>query len=108
MKVISTPPPLPTLVRRTRLKITEAGEVVIGSEVGQELARHRVLLGRRELSVQAEQYRGLGTPAPRVEPAMAKQESQAADPSRFWDAPVVEVRPLTVYDQLRMARYHHE
>src|SRR5256885_12152958 len=76
-----------------QVKITEAGELVIGSEVGQELARHRVLLGRRERSVQAEHYRGLATPASRVEKASASQQTERlADPSLFWDAPVVEVR----------------
>ncbi|MDQ6661483.1 MAG: IS21 family transposase [Chloroflexota bacterium] len=84
-----------------QVKITEAGELVICSEVGQELARHRVLLGRRERSVQAEHYRGLAPPAPRVEKASASQQTERlADPSLFWDAPVVEVRPLAVYDQL--------
>lgn len=82
-----------------QVKITEAGELVICSAVGQELARHRVLLGRRERSVQAEHYRGLGTSAARVEQATARQEIAQASSSMFWDAPVVEVRPLTVYDQ---------
>jgi transposase len=83
-----------------QVKITEAEELVICSEMGQELARHRVLLGRRERSVQAEHYRGLGTPAPRIEQATAAQEIAPAQTSMFWDAPVVEVRPLSVYDQL--------
>src|SRR6266480_1427537 len=84
-----------------QVKITEAGELVICSEVGDVLAHHRVLLGRRERSVQAEHYRGLATPAPRVEKASASQQTERlADPSPFWDAPVVEVRPLAVYDQL--------
>ena len=83
-----------------QVKITEAEELVIGSEVGQELARHRILRGRGERSVQAEHYRGLGIPAPRVEPATARQEIQALQTSMFWDAPVVEVRPLSAYDQL--------
>ena len=83
-----------------QVKITEAGELVIGSEVGHELARHRILLGRQERSVQAEHYWGLGTPAPRIEQALARQEIAPLDTSTFWDAPVVEVRPLSVYDQL--------
>jgi hypothetical protein len=83
-----------------QVKVTEAEELVICSEVGHELARHRVLFGRRERSVQAEHYRGLGTAAPRVEPATARQEIPQASPSLFWDAPVVEVRSLSVYDQL--------
>jgi hypothetical protein len=93
---------VPAAYARTTLqvKITEAGELVICSEVGQVLARHRVLLGRGERSVQAEHYRGLATSAPRVEKASARKPTQVADPSLFWEAPVVEVRPLAVYDQL--------
>jgi transposase len=82
------------------VRITEAEELVICSDMGQELARHRILLGRRERSVQADHYRGLGTSVPRVEPAAARQEIPEPAPSVFWDAPVVEVRPLSVYDQL--------
>jgi len=83
-----------------QVKITEAEELVICSEIGQELARHRVLRGRGERSVQADHYQGLATPAPRVEKASARQEIASVDPSPFWDAPVVEVRALAVYDQL--------
>ncbi len=83
-----------------QVKITEAEELVICSEVGQELARHRVLLGRQERSVQADHYRGLGTPLSRIEQASAVQEVAPCSPSLFWDAPVVEVRSLSVYDRL--------
>ena len=86
--------------RRKRLKLTEAGELVIGSEVGHELARHRVLLGRQERSVQADHYCGLSTPVSHVEQAPAVQEVAQGSPSMFWDAPVVEVRSLSVYDRL--------
>jgi hypothetical protein len=50
--------------------------------------------------VQADHYRGLGTSAPRIEQASAVQELRTAERTMFWDAPVVEVRPLSVYDQL--------
>lgn len=83
-----------------QVNITEGGELVVYSEVGQELARHRILPGTRERSVQVEHYRGLGTAAPRVEQASAVQEVSSVESSRFWDAPVVEVRPLSVYDQV--------
>lgn len=83
-----------------QVNITEAGELVVCSEVGQELARHRVLQGRGERSVQAEHYQGLGLPTPRQERTSAIQELLSTTPSPFWDAPVVEVRPLAVYDQL--------
>lgn len=82
------------------VKITEAGELVICSEVGHELARHRVLPGKQERSVQTEHYRGLGIPVSRVAPAAAIQELDQESTSLFWDAPVVEVRSLSVYDQL--------
>jgi len=100
MKAISTRFLLPMLARRKRLNVTEAGELVICSHVGQVLARHRLLLGKQERSVQAEHYRGLGLAVPRVERATAVQESSQASTSMLWDAPVVEVRPLSVYDQL--------
>src|SRR5258708_4151849 len=76
MKAISTPFPLPTPAKRTRLKITEAGELGICSEVGEVLARHRVLLGRGERSGQAEHYRGLATPTPRGEKASTSQQTK--------------------------------
>lgn len=82
-----------------QVKITEAEELVICSEVGEVLARHRVLFGRQERSMQADHYRGLGTVSP-VEQAAAVQEIRPADRTMFWDAPVVEVRPLSVYDRL--------
>ena len=83
-----------------QVKITEAEELVICSEVGHELARHRVLLGRQERSVQSEHYQGLGASASRVEQEAVMQEIRPADRTMFWEAPVVEVRPLSVYDQL--------
>ena len=83
-----------------QVKITEAEELVICSEVGDVLARHRVLFGRQERSVQVDHYRGLGTPVSRVEQAAAVQELRPADRTMFWDAPVVEVRPLSAYDRL--------
>ena len=83
-----------------QVKITEAEELVICSEGGDVLARHRVLCGRQERSVQAEHYQGLGTSVARVEQGTAVQEIRPADRTMFWEAPVVEVRSLAVYDQL--------
>src|SRR5947209_5226671 len=82
-----------------QVKITEAGELVICSEVGQELARHRILLGRRERRVQAEPYQGLGTSAAHVEQATARQEMAQASPPMFWDDPDVDERPITHHAQ---------
>jgi len=73
---------------------------VICSEVGHELARHRLLLGKQERSVQAEHYQALGTAVSHVEQAAAMQDIRPADRTMFWDAPLVEVRPLSVYDRL--------
>jgi hypothetical protein len=83
-----------------QVKITEAEELVICSEVGDVLARHRVLFGRQERSVQTDHYRGLGTPASRVEQEAFVQDIRPADRTMFWEAPIVEVRSLAVYDQL--------
>ncbi len=84
-----------------QVKITEAEELVTCSEGGDVLARHRVLFGRQERSLQAEHYRGLGRPVSGVEQTSAVQEMiRPADRTMFWEAPVVEVRPLSVYDQL--------
>jgi transposase len=83
-----------------QVKITEAEELVICSEGGDVLASHRVLFGRQERSVQAEHYQGLGTPVSRVEQEAFVQELRPADRTMFWEAPVVEVRPLSVYDRL--------
>jgi hypothetical protein len=93
---------VPALYARKTLqvKITEAEDMVICSQVGQELARHRIVRGKQERSVQQDHYRGLGTAAPRVQQASAVQEVLPTDRNRFWDAPVVEVRSLSVYDQL--------
>ena len=78
-----------------QVKITEAEELVICSEVGHELARHRVLLGRQERSVQADHYRELGTTVSRVEQEAFVQDIRPADRTMFWEAPVV-ARPLTL------------
>src|SRR6266567_1997351 len=100
LAAISTRFPRPMPARRTRRKLTEAEELVICSEIGDVLARHRVLLGRQERSVQADHYCGLSTPVSHVEQAPAVQEVAQGSPSMFWDAPVVEVRSLSVYDRL--------
>jgi len=83
-----------------QVKITEAEELVICSEGGDVLARHRVLCGKQERSVQADHYQGVGMAVPRVEQTTAVQDLHPVDRTRFWGAPVVEVRSLTVYDQL--------
>ena len=66
-----------------QVKITEAEELVMCSEVGDVLARHRVLFGRQERSVQVDHYRGLGTPVSRVEQASAVQELRPAERTMF-------------------------
>jgi len=92
--------PAPYARKTLQVKISEAQELVICSEVGDVLARHRILLGRHERSVQVDHFRGLAPLALRTEQAAAVQESLSADHPLFWDAPVVEVRPLSVYDRL--------
>jgi transposase len=83
-----------------QVKITEAEELVICSEGGDVLARHRVLCGKQERSVQADHYQGVGMAVPRIEQTTAVQDLRLVDRTLFWGAPVVEVRQLSVYDQL--------
>ncbi len=88
---------VPALYARKTLqvKITEAQDLVICSDVGNVLARHRILLGRQERSVQEDHYRGLGTPVPHVQQVSAVHQVLPADRTRFWDAPVV-ARPFAL------------
>lgn len=50
--------------------------------------------------MQADQDLRLGIATPRQERASALQELLPTTPSPFWDAPIVEVRPLSAYDQV--------
>jgi hypothetical protein len=85
------------------VKVTEQEELIICSSSGQEIARHRLLCGQRQRSLQPAHSQGLGVPAhPAVRGRpVASQISEPALPTHpFWEAPVVEVRPLRVSDQV--------
>jgi transposase len=89
--------------KSVQVKVTEAEDLVICSGQGDELARHRLLFGTHARSLQMEHYQGLPvpqTPAVRGRPTMVQQVSPLPTAMPFWDAPVVEVRSLAVYDQL--------
>jgi hypothetical protein len=85
------------------VKVTEQEELIICSGSGQEIARHHLLYGQRQRSLVPAHYQGLTVP---TQPAVRGRPvaSQVPEPERpsppFWEAPVVEVRPLYVYDQL--------
>ncbi len=86
-----------------QVKVTEAEEMVICSAQGTELARHRLLLGSHQRSLQPQHSQGLplpGTPAVRGHPTVAQHVAPLPTAQPFWEAPVVEVRSLSVYDQL--------
>lgn len=86
-----------------QVKVTEAEELVICSAQGTELARHQLLVGSHQRSLQPQHYQGLPvprTPAARGRPMAVQHVEPLLTAQPFWEAPVVEVRSLSVYDQL--------
>ena len=76
------------------LRVTEAGDRFILHPNGQQLAHHRLSTGKNQRIVQAAHYQGHtdGGMPPRT-------HSVKQVPRPMWDAPSVEVRPLSVYAQ---------
>jgi hypothetical protein len=86
-----------------QIKVTEQEDLIICSASGQEIARHRLCYGKRERSLVREHYQGLtvpATPAVRGRPVAVQDPTGEGCTHPFWEAPQVEVRPLSVYDQL--------
>lgn len=84
--------------------VTEAEDLVMCSAHGTERARHRLRLGSHQRSVQPQHSQGLPIPrtlAARGRPTAFQQGAPLPPAQPFWDAPVVEVRSLSVSDQLR-------
>lgn len=87
--------------RTLQIRETEAGDLLIFSDQGQQLAQHRMLRGTGGQSRQAEHYQGLMPPASsqgQAQPQLFATEVSAL--SSFRDAPLVEVRSLSIYEQL--------
>jgi transposase len=86
-----------------QIKVTEQEDLIICSALGQEIARHRLLHGQRERSLMPQHYQGLPVPTSPVvrgRPVACQEPPQEASTAPFWEAPVVEIRPLSVYDQV--------
>ncbi|MFN8472826.1 MAG: IS21 family transposase [Anaerolineae bacterium] len=83
------------------LKHTEHDELVIFDEQGQEIARHVVAIGRHQRILVAAHYAGVLTTSHAPKRPKARQ-LEPTDPSLAMVvvAPEVEVRPLSVYDQM--------
>lgn len=88
-----------------QVHITEAGELLICSEQGQQVAHHQWLLGTHQQSIQTEHYHTLRSvhahvpgPSPHLPPV--EVSAPAAQLPLFWEAPIVEVRSLAVYERL--------
>ncbi len=85
-----------------QVKVTEAEELVICSVQGTELTRHRLLSGSHQRSLHSQHYQGLSvpnSPAARGRPTAVQHGESLPTSQPFWEAPVVEVRSLSVYDQ---------
>lgn len=76
------------------LKETETGELLVANGVGEIVAQHALLNGRRQRSIQKEHYSAL-LPIPQPEPL-----GHGLPLVIVCAAPQVEVRPLSVYDAL--------
>jgi transposase len=84
------------------LKATEAGQLIVLTTQGEEVARHRLVAGQRQRVVDPAHYRDL-VPLPagrgRAVP-LTQRASSAPDLATLVGAPLVERRPLAVYEQL--------
>ncbi len=88
-----------------QVKVTETAQLIVCSEQGQEVARHQLLTGVHQRSTQAEHSQSL-----RARPSQASVPSPQPRPGDvsvlgaqlplFWEDPIVEVRSLSVYEQV--------
>lgn len=94
--------PAPYASQRLVVRETEAGQLVICTVAGEEIARHALSDGQGQRVVQASHYTGItkGGPARRAE--AVQQRPAQPDLAVLVNAPQVEQRPLSVYDQLLM------
>ena len=93
--------PMAHVGQQLMVKETDAGEVLIFSPQGEEIARHRLASGRYQRIVQPKHYAGLKATSPHLQRAGATQIAPPTAPLPEWlAAPSVEVRPLSVYEEL--------
>jgi transposase len=94
--------PAPYAQRQVWLKATEAGQVVIVTAQGQEVARHPLAAGQHQRVIDPAHYQGLVALPQRRSggPALTQRATAAPDLATLVGAPLVQVRPLAVYEQL--------
>jgi transposase len=80
---------------------TEGGALIISTPHGQEVARHRLVVGFRQRVVQPGHLptRPVAAP-PRSRPRAIQVDGRTRSAACPWSPPCVEVRPLSVYEQL--------
>jgi hypothetical protein len=81
------------------LKETEQGELLIFTLDGQALAQHRLAVTHQQRIIVASHYAGITFGAAPPSPAQARQQPLLPPPPLALDAPIVEIRPLQVYEQ---------
>jgi transposase len=84
--------------QQLQVKETEAGELIITTVAGVEIARHMLVQGYHERVIVAEHYASLQKPARRRRTAEAEQIVVADDATAVAHAPLVERRPLSQYE----------
>jgi hypothetical protein len=83
------------------VKATEAGELLILTPQGHEVARHRLLQGVHQQSIQREHFAALqARPRKAGRPWAIQQLLDEEERQHFWGAPTVEVRSLHGYEQV--------
>lgn len=93
--------PAAYVCQQLMVKETADGDVLVFSPRGDEIARHLLATGRNQRVVVPEHYAGLRTATQRPKRAGAVQVVAQSAPLAEWSvAPSVEVRPLSVYEQL--------
>jgi hypothetical protein len=93
--------PAAYVLQMLQIKETSDGDLLIFSPQGNEIACHRVATHHGQRVVQAEHYAGLEATSQSPKRAGAVQIVSPPSPlPELLDAPQVEVRPLSVYDEL--------
>jgi transposase len=83
------------------VKETERGEIIVFNPQGEEIARHRLVEGHNQRVIVAAHYQGLSANRrPVKRPTAVQIKVPESELAVRLAAPSVEIRPLTVYEQL--------
>jgi len=77
------------------VRVTVQDELVIHTLMGEEIARHPLAWGQHQQTISTEHYQPLWV----VQQSHAPQPNRSSEPC-LWDAPEVETRPLSIYDEV--------